>query len=542
MTVLLTKQESDKSRTSSPGSDSIAGLPSNSLTRERIAQLTRHLCVGASPETETVLAPFTQEPITQIPVSDEAAVDTAFAIARAAQRQWQGTTMAHRGRILLRFHDLILARKEEVLDIVQIETGKARMHAVEELLDCAITARYYARTTGRALKAQRHSGPFPLLTSAVEVHHPKGVIGIISPWNYPLNLAITDAMPALMAGNGVVLKPSLQTTLTALWAVDLMYEAGLPDGLLGVVAGQGSAVGPLVIERGDYIMFTGSTSLGRQVAARCGERLVGCSMELGGKNAMVVCDDANVNKAAEIAERASFANAGQLCISMERIYVHNSVKDQFIAAFVARVNKIKLLAAVGWGSDVGSLISEKQLATVVSHVDDAVAKGATVLAGGKARPDVGPLFYEPTILTDVTEEMVCCRTETFGPVVSIYGFDTEDEAIAMANDSAYGLNASVITRDAARGRSIAGRLHAGTVNVNEGYATAFATTGAPMGGFGDSGIGRRHGRDGLLKYTESQTIATQRIMGWGGPPFFTQKQWAETLVVLVGGMKKVGKK
>ncbi|MEI6622643.1 MAG: succinic semialdehyde dehydrogenase [Actinomycetes bacterium] len=542
MTALLNHHVAESGADSGAEVGSIAGLPPNLLTRERIAQLTRHVCVGPNPKTETVLAPFTLKPMAEIPVSDEAAVDTAFAIARQAQQQWQHTTMAHRSRILLRFHDLVLARKEEGLDIVQVETGKSRMHAVEELLDCAITARYYARTSKKALKNKRHAGVFPVISSVFEVHHPKGVIGIISPWNYPLNLSITDAMPALMAGNGVVLKASLQTTLTALWAVDLMYEAGIPEGLLQVVAGQGSSVGPLVIERGDYIMFTGSTSLGRDVAARCGERLVGCSMELGGKNAMIVCDDANISKGAEIAERACFANSGQLCISMERIYVHNSVRDEFTAAFVARTKKLKQQAKVGWGYDVGSLISEKQLSTVVSHVDDAVSKGATVLAGGMARPDIGPLFYEPTILTDVDASMTVFAHETFGPVVSIYGFDTEDEAIALANDTVYGLNASVITRDETRGQEIAVRLHAGTVNVNEAYATTFAATGAPMGGFGESGIGRRHGREGLLKYTEPQTVGTQRIMGWGAPPFVDAKIYSEALIALVKGLKWMGKK
>lgn len=532
MTVLLDRSDPT----------ALAGLPANSVSGQRVDQLVRHLCVGGHAETVRAVAPFTLEPIVDIPLSNEAAVDTAFAIARQAQKQWQATTVGHRARVLLRFHDLILNRRDEGLDIVQLETGKARMHGMEELLDVAITARHYARTAASALKPQRHPGAFPVLTSAVEMRHPKGVIGVIAPWNYPLTLAVSDALAALMAGNGIVLKPDLQTTLTALWAVDLLYEAGIPEGLFGVVAGEGPVVGPMITERGDYIMFTGSTEVGRQVAARCGERLVGCSMELGGKNAMIICDDAKIGKAAEIAERACFANAGQLCISMERIYVHRSIQQQFIDAFVARVNNLKLVAEVGWGADVGSLISEHQLETVARHVDDAKAKGAVVLAGGKARPDIGPLFYEPTVLTNVSEDMNCFGEETFGPVVSIYGFDTEDEAIALANSTDYGLNASVITADVQRGREIGVRLHAGTVNVNEGYATAWATTGAPMGGFGDSGLGRRHGKEGILKYTEAQTVGTQRIVGWGGPPLLTKQQWAETLVLLVRGMKAMGKK
>lgn len=524
------------------GTGGIAGLPPNSLSQERIDQLLRHLCVASNAETVTAIAPFTLQPVAQIPLSNEAAVDTAFAIARQAQERWAQTSMAHRSRIMLRFHDLVLSRRSEGLDIVQIETGKARAHAMEELLDTAITARHYARMAASILRPKKHQGAFPIITSAVEVHHPRGVVGVISPWNYPLTLAVGDAIAAMMAGNGIVLKPDLQTTLTALWAIDLLYEAGVPEGLFGVVSGEGAEVGPMITERGDYIMFTGSTAVGRQVAARCGERLVACSMELGGKNAMIVCEDANIKKAAEIAERACFANAGQLCISMERIYVHQNVVDEFTAAFVDRIRKLTLVAGVGWETDIGSLISRKQLETVTRHVDDAITKGATVLVGGKARPDAGPLFFEPTVLTNVSEDMVCFGEETFGPVVSIYTFATEAEAIALANDTSYGLNASVITRDEKRGREIAAQLHAGTANVNEGYATAWAATGAPMGGFGDSGLGRRHGVDGILKYTESQTIGTQRIMGWGAPPGLTQQQWSEALVLFVKGLKVMGRK
>lgn len=517
------------------------GDPHAAVSASRIDALVRHLCVGPQPQTTPAIAPFTGRPITQIPHSNADAVDTAFAIARKAQQSWAATSVKYRGQVLRRFHDLVLARRDEGLNIAQLESGKARIHAIEELLDVAIQARHYSIVAPGFLKPVKHAGAVPIASTALELHHPKGVVGVISPWNYPLTLAVGDAIPALMAGNGIVLKPDLQTTLSALWLVDLLYEAGLPDGLFGVVAGEGGVVGPMITERGDYIMFTGSTNVGRQVAARCGERLVGCSMELGGKNAMIVCDDANVAKAAEIAQRASFANAGQLCISMERIYVHRSIAQEFTTLLVERVRKMRLSTEIGWNADIGSMISRKQLDTVLGHVEDAKAKGATVLVGGRPRPDVGPFFFEPTVMTDVTDEMVCFGNETFGPVVSIYVFDTEEEAIARANDTAYGLNASVITRDLRRGKQIAARLNAGTVNVNEGYATAWSATGSPMGGFGDSGLGRRHGRDGIMKYTETQTIGVQRFAGWGTPPFMTHKQWAGTLVGAVKLMKKIGR-
>lgn len=515
--------------------------PAQVISQDRIDSLLRHLCVEANPASAPLITPLTGRKVTDIPLSSEAAVDTAFAIARQAQRGWAMKSPQARADVILRFHDLLLQRREEALDIIQLENGKARIHAAEELLDVAMTARHYARTAPSLLKPVRQQPAVPVISSVVELHHPKGVIGVISPWNYPLTLAISDAIPALLAGNGIVLKPDLQTTLCALWAVDLLYEAGIPEGLFGVVAGEGYEVGPMITERGDYIMFTGSTNVGRQVAARCGERLVGCSMELGGKNAMIVCDDVNLRRAAEVAERACFANSGQLCISMERMYIHSSIFDQFTALLVERVKNMRLAAQIGWNSDMGSLISRKQLDTITRHVDDAVAKGATILVGGKPRPDIGPFFFEPTLLTDVSPDMECFANETFGPVVSLYKFDTEAEAIELANDSPYGLNASVLVGDPARGRRIAAQVHAGTVNVNEGYAGAWAATSTPMGGYGDSGLGRRHGNEGLLKYTETQSIATQRFMGFGTPPILTHKQWSDSLFLMMKFFKAVGR-
>ncbi|MYS16012.1 aldehyde dehydrogenase family protein, partial [Streptomyces sp. SID4982] len=231
------------------------------------------------------------------------------------------------------------------------------------------------------------------------------------------------------------------------------------------------------------------------------------SLELGGKNAMLVLDDADIEKAADGAVAACFPSAGQLCVSVERLYVAESVHDEFVAAFVARARNLEVGGAYDFGPDVGSLTTPAQLKTVTEHVDDAVAKGARVLAGGKARPDLGPLFYDPTVLADVTPDMTLYDHETFGPVVSVYPVRDDSEAIARANSTPYGLNASVWSRDGARGRAVAARLHAGTVNVNEAFAAAWGSVDAPMGGMGDSGLGRRHGAEGILKYTEAQTVA-----------------------------------
>jgi succinate-semialdehyde dehydrogenase/glutarate-semialdehyde dehydrogenase len=309
-----------------------------------------------------------------------------------------------------------------------------------------------------------------------------------------------------------------------------------------VVTGDGPVVGPMVIERVDYVMFTGSTRVGRDVAGRCGERLIGCSLELGGKNAMIVRADADVDRAAEIAVRASFANSGQLCISMERIYVHADVMTEFAEAFAERTRGLRMKPGVGWGADMGSLISARQRDRVLAHIDDAVARGATVVAGGRARPDIGPFYVEPTILTGVTDGMALCSEETFGPVVALYPVSSDEEAIARANDTSYGLNAAIITRDTVVGRAMAVQIKAGTVNINEGYGPAWATTRSPMGGMGDSGLGRRHGDEGLLKYTESQTVATQRLLGFGAQFGLSDEQWLGGLVSAIGVMKRLGLK
>jgi succinate-semialdehyde dehydrogenase/glutarate-semialdehyde dehydrogenase len=265
-------------------------------------------------------------------------------------------------------------------------------------------------------------------------------------------------------------------------------------------------------------MFTGSTRVGRTVAKQAAERLIEYSMELGGKNAMIVLGDADVDRTARGAMRAAFTNAGQLCVPMERLYVDAAIYDRLLPKLVERTRALRLGTGLNWNFDVGSILSRKQLDTITAHVDDAVAKGATVLAGGRPRADVGPLFYEPTILTGVTPDMTVYREETFGPVLSVYKFTSPDEAVELANASPYGLNFSVWCRDTRKGRELATRLQAGTVNVNEGYSAAWASVEAPMGGFKDSGTGRRHGSYGITKYTESQTVTVQRLVPVSTPP------------------------
>jgi succinate-semialdehyde dehydrogenase/glutarate-semialdehyde dehydrogenase len=468
-------------------------------------------------ESIAVEEPATGAEIASIPACGEAAVDRAVESAREAGAAWAERPASERAEVIERFHDLLLDRQAEVLDVLQLETGKARRHAYQEVIAAAGTARHYAVRAERYLEPERRKGAFPGLTRADVFHEPKGVVGLIAPWNYPFELVVSDSIPALLAGNAVVCKPAEQTTHTALYALRLLREAGLPEDVFQIVPGRGPDIGPALIQGVDHVGFTGSTAVGRTVAAQAGEHLTSCSLELGGKNPAIVRADADVRKAVDGLVRGCFDNAGQTCIAIERVYVHESIYDEFVDRFADATDALEPAATYDWSSRFGSLLSADQLERVESHVEDARADGATVRCGGRARPDVGPYFYEPTVLTDVEEDMAVCCEETFGPVVSVHPVGGDAEAVERANDSEYGLNASVWTEDEERGRELAGRIEAGTVNVNEAYAAAYGSVDAPMGGMKDSGIGRRHGEEGFYKYTESKTVATQRVDAFAEP-------------------------
>ncbi|MFF4170720.1 succinic semialdehyde dehydrogenase [Streptomyces sp. NPDC001744] len=478
---------------------------------------------AARPDRDTArpvvaLAPFDLSPVAPVPVCAPADVVGAVAEARTAQREWARLPLARRGEIVLAFHDLLLARQDQVLDLIQWETGKARYHAWQEVAQVATLARHYARRAARYLSPRRVRGMVPGLTRVRETRVPKGVVGVVSPWNYPLYLGVGDVLPALLAGNAVVSKADEQTALTVLWTRALLDEAGLPPGVWRVVAGDGAVVGTALVDSVDFVCFTGSTATGRGVAERAARRLIGSSLELGGKNPLIVRADADLAAAVAGTVTAAFANTGQMCIHIERVYVHEEVYDAFRERLVRATEALRPGPSYDYAADLGCLVSPARLAAVEAHVGDAVAKGAKALTGGHALPAIGPLFYAPTVLEGVTPDMAVWGQETFGPVVSLYPYATDDEALELANEGTYGLSASIWSKDTRTAARMAGLLRAGAVNINDGAAAAAGSVEAGMGGLGDSGLGRRHGAEGILKYTESQTVAVQRLMPLGPGP------------------------
>ena len=431
--------------------------------------------------------PFTGGPLPPIRCGRPDDVAAAVRLARAAQPGWAAFGPSKRARLLLALHDRVLARRDEAMDLVQLEAGKARLDAFEEVADCANVARHYGIHAPALLAGRRRQGALPVFTATHEWRRPRGVVGFIVPWNYPLNLLLTDALAALVAGNTAVVRPDPQTTLTALWAHEQLVACGFPAEVLTIVTGEGPEVGPALAAEVDYLMFTGSTATGRTVAAAAAARLIDASLELGGKNPMIVRHDADVETAARSALRACFTGAGQVCVSIERIYVAREVAGRFLEAFVAGTRALRFCTSPGWVGDIGSLVNARQLARVAAHVDDARAKGATIHAGGRARPDVGPFYYEPTILGNVTSDMTVQGTETFGPVVSVYAVEDDAAAVTAANATPYGLNASVWTGDVGAARAMAAALDAGTVNINDGFAATWGSVDAPIGGMKQSG-------------------------------------------------------
>lgn len=450
---------------------------------------------------------YTGDVLVELPQSTPADVEAAAAAARTAQKQWAATPLKQRLAVFERAHELIIRNQHLIADLIQAESGKSRRMAFEEACDPVMVMSHYLKRAPKLLKSKKHAGPVPLLSWSTEIHQPRGVVGIIAPWNFPFATGLSDAVPALMAGNAVLLKPDNKTALSPLFGISLLEQAGLPKGLFQVVCGEGPDVGPTMIDHVDYVMFTGSTATGRVIGEQAGRNLIDACLELGGKNPMIILDDTDLDEALPGIMFAVFANTGQVCMHIERIYVPESRYDEFRDRFVAAAEALELGRAYDFGPELGGLVSPDHMARVQSHVEDAIAKGATVLTGGKPRPDLGPTFFEPTVLEGVTKDMTHATLETFGPVVSLYRYRTVEEAIEMANDTDYGLNASVWSSDLKRAAAVADRIESGNVNINDGLATAYASKGSPSGGVKSSGVGARHGDQGLLKYTDVKNVA-----------------------------------
>ncbi|MBB3042152.1 succinic semialdehyde dehydrogenase [Nocardioides soli] len=481
---------------------------------------------------------YTGELLVELPQSTPADIERAFAAARSAQRVWAAWPLRKRLAVFKRAHALFLDRAHTTTDLIQAESGKNRRMAIEETCDPVMVMSHYLKRAPHLLKPVRRGGPIPVLSTSTEIRQPKGVIGIIAPWNFPFATGISDSIPALMAGNAIVLKPDNKTALSPLYGIQLLEQAGLPKGLFQVVCGEGPDVGPTLIDNANYVMFTGSTATGRVIGERAGRNLIDCCLELGGKNPMIVLEDAKLDEVVQGAIFGAFGNTGQICMHIERMYLPEPRYAEFRDAFVAATRRLVLGAAYDFGPDIGSLVSPDHMERVRSHVDDAVAKGATVLTGGRPRPDLGPAFFEPTILEGVTQDMLAGVTETFGPVVALHRYRTVDEAVALANDTDYGLNASVWGGDLAAACQVGRRIQSGNVNVNDILATAYAAKGTPSGGVKQSGVGARHGDQGLLKYTDVQNLAVLKKQVLGARP---GQDYDEYVKGMLGGLRMMRK-
>jgi succinate-semialdehyde dehydrogenase/glutarate-semialdehyde dehydrogenase len=459
--------------------------------------------------------PATGEEIGRVPLLDAAEVAAAVAKARAAQPAWAKLSYRERARYILRAREVVLKRLEEIANLISRETGKPVTEAIAmEVVPTLDLMHYFADNAQKILKRKRVGlGQYNYMArTSYIVYKPLGVVGIISPWNFPWATPLDEVVMALMAGNAVVVKPSELTPHTALKIADVFKQAQLPDGLLQIVTGDGSTGAALVEAGVNKIMFTGSVNTGKRVAEAAAKHLTPVVLELGGKDPMIVFEDAKLENAARAAIWGAFCNSGQACASIERCYVHESIAGKFVDIVVKETKLLKQNKPSTGDIDVGAMTNERQLEIVEDHVSDAVAHGAEVRTGGHRLDDSNGWFHEPTVVTKVDHSMKLMRDETFGPVLPIMTFKTDEEAVRLANDSIYGLTASVFTGDLERGKRIAEQIDAGTVMINEVvYTHAVAQT--PWGGVKQSGYGRTHGSLGLLELVSAQHIHVNAMPG-----------------------------
>ena len=467
--------------------------------------------------------PATGEVLGEYAMASAEDVAAAVTRARAAQAAWAQVPLPRRVAVIWRFIDLLAQRKEVVAATISAEAGKPRVEALlTEVMVVLDAARFCAENAYRVMREEPLAhGNLAMKTKRGRlVPEPVGVIGIIAPWNYPFSIPATETLAALVTGNAVVLKPSELTPNSSLKLAELLHEAGVPGDALQVVVGYGAAGAALIASGVDKVIFTGSVATGKRVAAAAAEKLIPCVLELGGKDAMVVLEDADVDVASSAAVWGGLMNAGQTCISVERCYVHRAIYREFVQAVAAKMSALKVGNGCVDGTCVGPMISTRQLEIVESLVEDARANGAEVVVGGKRLPELGEQFYAPTLITGINHGMRIMKEELFGPVIPVMQFDTDAEAIAMANDSEFGLSASVWTGDSARGERVARRIKSGAVMVND-LLTTFGISEAPHGGVKASGIGRTHGLMGMRemvtqKYLDVEMLPRMKKLWWFG--------------------------
>lgn len=478
----------------------------------------------AQPADEQIVSynPATGEEVGRVAITSPDDVAAAVARAREAFATWRQTSFAERRRLVMAAREVILAGIDGIAKLISAESGKPFGEAISmEIAPVLDLMQHFARNGEKILSPQRiNIGLYGLLgRSSKIVYHPLGVVGIIPAWNYPFSIPLGEATMALMAGNTVVIKPSELTPLVGLKIGEIFEKAALieqtarsvpPANLVQIVSGAGETGAALVREVPDKIMFTGSVATGKKIAAAAAKNLTSCVFELGGKDPMIVFEDANLELAASAAVWGAFCNSGQSCSSVERLYVHESVADKLTKLIVEKTRELKQGDGMREDISIGAMSSERQLKLVEDHVEDFVASGAKVEIGGKRNDVLEGLFYEPTVITNVNNDMRAMQEETFGPTLPIATFSTEQEAIRLANDSEFGLTASVWTRDYARGRRVAQQIEAGSVCINEVlYTHGIGQT--PWGGFKSSGRGRTHGRMGLMELVQPQHIHTNRV-------------------------------
>jgi acyl-CoA reductase-like NAD-dependent aldehyde dehydrogenase len=465
--------------------------------------------------------PATGETLREIECACEQDVRENISRARAAQPAWEKLGVRGRAALLKKFQRLLHERKSEVARLISREAGKPYVEALTtEVVVVLDSARFYIENAYALLRDESliHGNLAMKVKLGRILKEPYGVIGIISPWNYPFSIPATESLCALAAGNAVVVKPSEFTSLIALELANLLHGAGVPEEIFQVVPGDGATGEVLLNSAIDKLVFTGSVGTGRRIALAAGERLLPVVLELGGKDAMLVLEDADIDAASSGAVWGAFVNAGQTCLSVERCYIHRNVYKPFVEACIRKTKELRIGNGMDPEIDIGPMIHERQVRIVEQQVEDALLGGATLLAGGARLPERGPNFYMPTVLGDVTHEMRVMREETFGPVLPTMPFDTEEEAVHLANDSEYGLAASVWTRDRHRGQALARSLATGIVQINDAVS-CFGISEAPHGGIKSSGIGRTHGRFGLdemvrIKYVASDLMPRMKKVWW----------------------------